>query len=134
MILKTYKIHLLYIGILFFLGGLFCAGVQFAGAFLLVMGFAVAPVIAYGLNIKGKLIGVLVMDAGLIIGASVRIAYWQSLHGFESLVDWKFIFFLVILAILVSGTMVAIFFLIERIWPTRTNTPSEQSENERTNR
>lgn len=108
-----------------FLLGLICAGVQFAGALLLFMCFALATIIVYGFDLRGKLVGIVCMDLGLIAGAAVRAAYWRSQHGFDTLVNWKWVAEFFIVALLISGAMRGVFFLIELIWPL--NESSETS-------
>lgn len=110
-----------------FLGWAF-SGVEYAGFFLLAMSFAYAPLTAYILNLKAKLVGVLAMDLGLIIGSTVRSAYWKSQHGFNSLINWNNIFSLAIFAILVSSIIGIMIFFLERIWPSPKGSCSNQSE------
>lgn len=91
--------------------------------------FAWASIMVCYLNItsiKGKFIGVLAIDAGLIIGCDVRSIYWRSLHGFVPLWDWGTTASMAIMAILVSGTVWIILFLLESKWPTPTDASSEQ--------
>ncbi|HAH49291.1 hypothetical protein [Gimesia sp.] len=133
---NTNKNYLIYlrttIGLLLlgFLLGLICAGVQFAGAFLLFMCFALATFIVYSFDLRGKLVGVVSMDAGLIAGAAVRAAYWRSQHGFDTLVNWKLGGELFIVALLISGAMKGVFFLIELIWPLNESSETTPLSNE----
>ena len=97
--------------------GFVCGGVQYAGAILLFMCFALATVIVYGFDLRGKLVGVVTMDAGLVVGAAIRAAYWRSQHEFSTLVNWKYAIELFLVALLISGAMKGLLSLVEKIWP-----------------
>jgi hypothetical protein len=132
---NTNNFHLQSAGISFLVGlllGLLCASVPYAGALLMVLAFAVAPVIAYCLDLRRKLISVFAIDGGILFGGAIRPIYWRSLHGFENLVGWDAFFIEIGLAVIVSGTMGLVLFFISRIWPVRPGESSERSENWRT--